>query len=209
MKSLVIVIAVILAVILAMGGLSSLSGSLSDVIATTTAAVTTEGMIDSPEASGSDVIFYPYSAGRIPNLVFHSVCYYVPGAGYYSYDENVSLIWGFDTNTATDEAMLAFKISGLTVGNEYLLTFDSCDNTLQYFLCYRFATKGSYFAIDMDSFAETFTIRFKATTSTFTMGLVKFSNVSDIPEENFTALLKSKLAVLKDTLSFELCEVIS
>ena len=210
MKFLFIAIAVILALILAMGGLSSLSGSLSDVIAmTSTAAVTTEGMIDSPDASASDVIFYPYQAGRIPNLSTYSVCYYMPGAGYYSDHEGVSFIWGVTQNSSTDEAMLAFQISGLTIGNEYLLQFSSWDNSLAYYLCYRFASEGWFTPIDMDSYVEYFTLRFEATTPSITLGLVKLSNISDLSEEDYASLLQSKLSVLKETLFFELLEVTS
>lgn len=210
MKSLFIAIALILAVILAMGGLSSLSGNLSDVVSTTAAGTTAKGEVNpSDNPSDLNVTIYPYGVTDIPFIDTTSVSSYLPGTGYSSDQDGVSLVWGLTKNESADDAILAIQLSGLTVGNEYLLEFNSWDNTLDHYLCYRFTSSGKFVPFDLDSFVETFTIRFKASTSIITIGLVKFSNISELSEESYSSLVQANLSLLKDTISFKFYEVIS
>ena len=210
MKSLIIAIAVILALILAMGGLSSLSGSLSDVVISTTTATTTAALKESISPDGSIVVdenltFFTDVDGIITGDK-SDVADYVCGVcyDYIAEEENTRISIGKIINSITNEALICFAFSGLEVGKTYLLNctfydlpFDITD------FHYRFNSGpfNDFFISELNQLNEC-SFLFTAQGTEFQLGVIHF------PDGASTETLNVYGEVLKNQSLFILREVI-
>jgi len=207
MKSLIIVIALILAVILAMGGLSSLSGSLSDVVSTTTVAGTTETIITSISGDSykpnSFITVYPYLKDDVS--IGAKIASYDNGEAVLTSDPFVPtrLGFGYAINQSSGATMLCFQVSGLSLNSTYYLrvslgdipsTFDS------YNLSCRLVTDDRvdipFDTISNSASVSDYTFSVYTTGSDFHIGLLSFPDLMDEQAlQNYASLLKKYISV--------------
>lgn len=204
MKSLIIVIAVILAVILAMGGLSSLSGSLSDIVSTTgvtdTTSISSGSSSDDSGKTEVDTYMTVYSYDNSSVYSGASLLGSYDGGLYspsdFSGDGDKTVYLGYAYNDSTSEAVIAYSISGLTVGRFYVLRFYVSDLPYALDLRYRFFS-GGFTAISSVSVDGYYTISFFAASSEIQISLISYS---EIPEYS---KLKADAAILEQYFSFK------
>ena len=189
MKSLIYITALILAVILAIGGLSSLSGSLSDVVGTTAAAQGTTAAVTMGGTSGSSD---PYGGIKVDDCLtvyedardFSQTSIPVDARGLAlfrsgickSYDtgEVTHQIYTGTASKSNGSVMLCVAFSGLQVGKTYFIQFDN-DGILFSFntFYYRF-NSGEFteFSLTPDEIGSV--LCFEAKGTEFQLGVVLF-----------------------------------
>ena len=181
MKSLFIAIAVILALILAMGGLSSLSGSLSQVVSATTTAITTTSSSGEVNSDGGilvddNFIIYNsfYSAGD--SSVMNPVADYTNGECYdYFTGEESNRIFMGTSKQGDSAALIGFCFDQLEVGKKYLIHFYHTTDVIDSVFRYRYGNSSNLNMIEIQSSRDGYhTLVFEATGTSFQLFVVHF-----------------------------------